>query len=248
MFAEQKPTRAFVNYAHRGASAYAPENTLLSFYTGLYMRSGGMETDVRRTKDGILVLYHDATLERMTGEPGCVQDYPLAELRDFRVMKNGLWDRIATLEEFLSCFSFMNLQFAVELKQPGIEKEVVDLLNRYHMCEKTCITAFHLDYLQQVIRYAPQYATGYLTRAIDDALTKKLVSMGIAQACPQACAVTPALVSKLHDAGLYVRAWGIKDEREMRRVYDCGIDGMTVDYPDRLEAYIRQAGKRKGKA
>ena len=202
-----------------------------------------METDVRQTKDGVLVLYHDETLERMTGKPGSVRDYTLAELRNIRVVKNGLFDRIATLEQFLSCFSFMNLQFAIELKQPGIENEVIDLLNRYNICEKICITSFNLEYLQNILRYTPQYATGYLAHKVDDVLIKQLVSMGIAQVCPKACDVTPELVAKLHEAGLYARAWGVKNEREMRRVYDCGIDGMTVDYPDRLEAYIVQRGK-----
>ena len=59
--------KSFIVYAHRGASEYCPENTLLSFYTGVYMGANGIETDVQRTKDGTLVLFHDANIKRMTG-------------------------------------------------------------------------------------------------------------------------------------------------------------------------------------
>ncbi|MBS1484153.1 MAG: glycerophosphodiester phosphodiesterase, partial [Clostridium sp.] len=62
----------FINYAHRGASAYAPENTLSAFYLGLEMGANGIETDIRRTKDGQLVLFHDATLEQAAGLQGGV--------------------------------------------------------------------------------------------------------------------------------------------------------------------------------
>lgn len=64
-----------VNYAHRGASEYAPENTLSSFYLGLLQGANGIETDVQRTKDGVLVLFHDDTLDRVTDGRGIISDY-----------------------------------------------------------------------------------------------------------------------------------------------------------------------------
>ena len=82
----------FVNYAHRGASEYTPENTLMAFYTGLFMGANGIETDVQRCKDGTLVLFHDSTLLRVTGEAGSVEDYTFSQLQEFSVKKNGLED------------------------------------------------------------------------------------------------------------------------------------------------------------
>lgn len=64
-----------INYAHRGASEYAPENTLSSFYMGLAQGANGIETDVQRTKDGVLVLFHDGTLDRATDKSGKLSDY-----------------------------------------------------------------------------------------------------------------------------------------------------------------------------
>ncbi len=139
------------------------------------------------------VLFHDATLERMTGQPGCVSDYTLAELRGFSVRKNGLRDRIVTLEAFLEAFSFMDLRFAIELKQAGLEMDVVDLLNRYDVMEKTCVTSFQLGYLKNVRQYDPRYRVGLLTESTEDALIAELSALGVAQVCPKACDVTPEL-------------------------------------------------------
>ena len=81
---------SFVNYAHRGASEYLPENTLLAFYTGIYMGANGKKTDVQKTKDGILVLFHDDTLMRVTGQSGSIADYTFAQLQAFDVQKNKI--------------------------------------------------------------------------------------------------------------------------------------------------------------
>jgi len=78
--------KAFVNYAHRGASQYAPENTLSAFYLGLAMGANGIETDVQKTKDGVLVLFHDNSLTRVTGAGGRdLRLHLLAAARIFRL-------------------------------------------------------------------------------------------------------------------------------------------------------------------
>ena len=70
----------FINYAHRGASAYAPENTLAAFYMGWQMGANGIETDVQRTKDGVLVLFPDNELMRIAGRPEAIHDLIYVEL------------------------------------------------------------------------------------------------------------------------------------------------------------------------
>ena len=84
----------FVNYAHRGASTFCPENTMLSFYTGIYMGANGIETDVQVTKDGVLVLFHDDTLNRILGIDGSIKDYTYEELRTYNVKNGLLFDKI----------------------------------------------------------------------------------------------------------------------------------------------------------
>ena len=130
-----RASEGFVNYAHRGASEYTPENTMLAFYTGMYMGANGIETDVQRTKDGVLVLFHDETVDRVTNGSGALADFTLAQLQQLNVTKNGLTDKIVVFEDFLQHFAFRNIVFAIELKGPGVEEETADLLRKYNMLE-----------------------------------------------------------------------------------------------------------------
>ena len=235
---EEEKRTMFVNYAHRGASAYMPENTLLSFYTGISMNASGIETDVQRTKDGVLVLFHDNTLERVTGECGSIADYTLAELQAFSVKNDNYRDRIVTLEDFLEHFSFMDITFAIELKVAGIERDVAELLRRYNMSSKTVVTSFYLDYIARFKKEAPEFRVGYLTSSVDAELEAKLIELGVDEICPKAADITAQLVNRWHLMGFRVRAWGVSNESIMRLAYAAGVDGMTVNFPDKLAELI----------
>ena len=115
----------FINYAHRGASEYEPENTLSAFYAGVAMGANGIETDIQRTKDGILVLFHDDTLKRVTGADGGIGDYTYEELLRFTVHNKACdrFDKIPTLESFLTYFGWRDLTFAIDLKMDGVAEQ-----------------------------------------------------------------------------------------------------------------------------
>mgnify|MGYP006359587865 CR=1 FL=1 len=134
-----------INFAHRGASEYAPENTILSFSLGLIMGANGFETDVRKSTDGILYLYHDDTVDRMTDGTGKVTGRTYSELYKLNVIKNGLTDKILTFENFLKAFSHQDIIFAIETKEVGLEKELIELLDKYDMKKKTTITSFEFE-------------------------------------------------------------------------------------------------------
>jgi len=228
----------FINYAHRGASEYMPENTLLSFYNGIAMGANGIETDVRRVSDGTLILFHDDTLDRVTDGTGNVEEYSYPELLKFNVKKNEFYDKIVTFEEFLQKFAFRDLTFAIELKGAGVEEETAELLRRHEMQEKTVVTSFKLDYIKKFKEYAPEFSVGYLAKKIDDELIYELRKIGVQELCPRAKIITPELVKKWHSDGFNVRAWGVDSEETMKKVYDSGVDGMTVNFPDKLTEYI----------
>lgn len=228
----------FINYAHRGASSYAPENTMEAFHLGIGMGANGIETDVQRTKDGILVLFHDDTILRMTGKPGKIQDYTYDELLTMPVSNYGLSGRIPRLEEFLEAFAHLDLQFAIEFKEAFTEQQTIDLLDRFQMQEKTVLTSFKLECLMRAKLYAPQYKAGYLTDDVNPMVIKVLKTMGVEQVCPKGKLITPDLVEQLHGEGFSVRPWGVKSEARMQAIYDAGVDGMTVNFPDKLTAYM----------
>ena len=230
-------------YAHRGASSYAPENTLRSFYMGLEMGANGIETDVQRTKDGVLVLFHDDTLERVTGAHGSIADYTLQELRALRVVCPEFPERtdvICTLEEFLEHFSWRPLTFAVELKQPGTEAQTLTLLDRYGMKERTWITSFSLPALACTHALAPDWRLGWLAEDFSDDDLVLARQTGIGQLCPEARTLHAERVRQWNAAGFSVRAWGIADETLMRRAVQCGTNGQTVNFPDRLLAWLQE--------
>ena len=235
----------FVNYAHRGASEYTPENTLLAFYTGVYMGANGIETDVQMTKDGVLVLFHDDTILRLTGAPGSVRDYTLEQLRQFTFENKGLTDKIVVFEDFLQQFGWRDLTFAIEIKQAGIEDKTVDMIRKYGIQSKTIVTSFMLDSVRATKQYAPEQKVGFLTREINDEMLQQLKDMGAEQFCPEAPDVTAETVARWHAQGFEVRAWGVKDEVLMRQVYDSGAEGMTVNFPDKLTKYIAEKTKER---
>ena len=226
--------KSFINYAHRGASEYAPENTLLSFYLGVYMGANGIETDVQLTKDNIAVLFHDDTLKRVTGEDGSVSDYTLAELKNFWVYNKDIKDKIITLEEFLVRFGVMDLTLAIELKGDNTAKITTELVKKYNLDDKVVLTSFKYKEILDAKKFAPNIKAGYLTDKVDDALLEKMKNDGVEELCPEAKIITPELCKKWHDLGFNVRAWGVKDTELMEKVLEAGADGMTVNFPDKL--------------
>lgn len=237
----------FINYAHRGASEYAPKNTLLAFSLGICMGANGIETDVQLTRDGVAVLFHDGTLERVTGQTGSVSDYTYDQLQAFRVHGGGLEDKIPKLTELLDAFASRDITFAIELKQAGTAKAVADILRTYDIREKTVVTSFKFDELCAFRAYAPEFVTGHLTSNITDALLEKMRAQGIEEVCPVAAKVTRELVRTWHEMGFRVRAWGVDSPELMRSAREAGVDGMTVNFPDVLAAYIKECGENRYK-
>lgn len=245
VIAEETRTE-FVNYAHRGASEYLPENTLLSFYTGVYMGANGIETDVRRTKDGTLVLFHDKTLERVCidadgtpvpPEAGGVEAYTYDELQQFSIKKGAYTDKIVRFEDFLRLFAFRGLTFAIELKGAGVEEETADLIRKYGLQKKAVVTSFKYDYIKAIKAYAPELRVGWLVKEVTDETIAALHAIAADEICPLASTVTPELVHAWHREGFRVRAWGL-DRENMKTAIAAGVDGMTVNFPDVLRDYL----------
>ena len=235
-----KNQKLFINYAHRGASEYAPENTFLSFYLGVSMGANGIETDVQITKDGVPVLFHDDTLFRVTGEKGSVCDYTLSELKEFWVKKGELKDKIVTLEDFLEHFKDMDLTFAIELKSDGSSKPTADLVRKYDLKNKVIITSFKYKELIDFKKYAPEFTAGYLATEIDENLLKQMKEDGIEELCPEAKDITKALVKEWKTLGFSVRAWGVYNVDLMKSAIDAGVDGMTVNFPNKLTEHLKE--------
>ena len=231
-----------MNLAHRGASAYSPENTLAAFYKGVELGANGIETDLQKTKDGVIFLFHDDRLDNKTDVRGSATQYTWAELKEADA---GSWfstryqgERLVSLSEFLYYFGRKELIFAIELKAPFIAeetKEVIKLIDEYGVRDKVTITSFIFENLVATREVDKNIKTGYLLRErIGQSNIERVKSIGAVQICPSASLLSPGDVVLAKESGLEVRAWGIKNTELMQHALTCGVDGMTIDFPDKL--------------
>lgn len=233
-----------INYAHRGASEQAPENTFSAFYLGLALGADGIETDIQETADHRLVLFHDQSLQRITGldKPICELTYAgLLEL-DFGRHKGLRYqnEKIVALDDFLRYFGGRPVHLALEIKQDGIEQAVLDSINRYDCAAQVIITSFSWDCLTEVRRQDPDIRLGFLTERIETGILQRMAAHNMRQICPRAATLTREPVAAAQRQGFDVRAWGVADTDLMDRAIACGVDGMTVNFPDKLAARLGQ--------
>ena len=236
-------TQDFLIIAHRGASSYAPENTIAAFDLALQLGARHLELDVHLTRDDYLVIIHDDTLGRTTNGTGPVASQTLAILQ---TLDAGAWfgeafvgARIPTLAEVLTRYQG-RAHLHIELKghTAHLPQQTVDLVRVHGMVPHVTFTSFQHAHLQTMRAYAPELPMGWLVGEISAAVIAQAHALGCAQLCPRASLVTPELVQRLHAEGFRVRAWGVADDALMRQVVDAGADGMTVNFPDKLLAYM----------
>ena len=129
--------------------------------------ANGIETDVQRTKDGVLVLFHDDTIDRVSDGEGKLSDYTFEELRNVKIYRNSttsFYDRIITLREFLEKFSQYDIQFAIELKGEGVEEDTLNMINEFGILGKTTFTSFKFDYISKIKELNPKARVGWLVK------------------------------------------------------------------------------------
>ena len=157
-------------WAHRGASGYAPENTLDAFRKAVEMGADGIELDVQMTKDGELVVIHDETIDRVSNGKGWVKNYTYEELKKFNFNKTHLEytkEEIPTLEQVYLLIKPTNLTINVEIKTgivfyPGIEERVLELTERLGMKERVIYSSFNHYTIRKIKELDPQAKTGML--------------------------------------------------------------------------------------
>ena len=223
--------------AHRGASAYAPENTRAAFERAIAMGADMIETDVQLTRDGELVLIHDAMVDRTSDGQGPVADHTLAELRALDV---GAWfdpafagERIVTLDELIDEF-LPRIPACLEIKDPLATDALLDAIGRRGIGDRIQVTSFSWSALSRAATRRPDLVYGFLTPTLHADIIRRCAARGFAQVCAPARALTVGLVDAAHAAGLRVRAWGVRERGDVERVIASGADGATVDWPDWL--------------
>lgn len=240
-------TQSFLAIAHRGASSYAPENMIAAFDLALRMGVRHIELDIDLTNDNHVVVIHDDTVDRTTNGSGPVTRYSLTALRE---LDAGSWfgapfaaERIPTLDEVLARYEGrVHIHAEIKGHSPALARRTADLVRLHRMEAQVTVTSFQDVRLVELRAYAPELPAGWLVREVNDQTIKRAHGVGVTQLCPRADAVTPELIQRLHAEDFVVRAWGVTTEELMRRVVQAGADGMTINFPDKLLAYLQNHG------
>jgi glycerophosphoryl diester phosphodiesterase len=230
--------------AHRGASSYAPENTLAAFDLAIQMGVSDLELDVHATSDGHLVVIHDDTVDRTTNGSGPVTGHTLAALA---ALDAGSWfhpkfagERIPTFTDVLERYQGRaHIHTELKGRSADLSRRTVDLIRRLGMVKQVTITSFQKARLEETRAFAPELPTGWLVAEASHERIAEARTLGLTQLCPRADTVTREVVHRLHAEGFVVRAWGVATEALMQQVVRAGADGMTVNFPDKLLAYVK---------
>lgn len=242
--------------AHRGASAEAPENTLPAFLLAVQARADICELDVRLSNDGVLVVIHDATVDRTTNGTGRVSDFTVARLREldagYRFTVDGgkthpyrgTGVTIPTLEEVL--VAHPNQRFLIELKDSR-EVAVVKLhehILKANAFERVIVQLIGVKHKigRKVRKMDERLITGHTGKEIATflflsrlRLTRLFRTRGITFEVPQKKyrykVVTPLFVRQAHKAGIAVVVWTVNSPADMKRLRDMQVDGLVTDSP-----------------
>jgi glycerophosphoryl diester phosphodiesterase len=236
--------------AHRGASAFAPENTLAAFRRAVEMGAEFIETDLQLSRDGTLVAIHDETLDRTTNGSGPVSAMPLRELRqldaggwfnqkraDKSASSNFAGERIPTIDEVLAFGRENDIGLFLEIKSAGdvgTEHVLAGALRAADEINRTVVLGFDATALTRVREFDPLVVTGLLySRKLRDPVAKA-VGVGARHLLPRSDRITPQLVAQAHRSDLKVVTWTVNAPEQMRAMIAAGVDGIITDYPNEL--------------
>lgn len=250
--------------AHRGGAGLWPENTLYAFERAGAAGVDVIETDVRATKEGELVVLHDAGVERTTDGSGPVASMTLAGLKAldaaYRFSPDGgrtfplrgLGVKVPTLREVFAALPRM--RFNIEPKQtaPSLVAPLCRLIREHGMTDRVMVASFSGTTIGEFRRECPEVATSASTGEVAHFLA--LHEAGLAASYSPAMQalqvpertgalrlLTRSFVEAAHGRNLRVHAWTVNDEGEMRRLLEMGVDGVMTDYPDRLLKVLGRA-------
>jgi glycerophosphoryl diester phosphodiesterase len=230
--------------AHRGASAYRPENTLSAYALAVEQASDMIEIDLHRTRDGEIVIAHDAGLKRL-GAEGEIAERSLAEMK---ALDAGYGtehrEKVPTLDEVLDAFG-EKIPFNLEIKwgehgdYPDIEQAALATLKRRGLVDKTLFSSFRDSILARLRSAEPKARLGVLFEPRhSERMFERAAELGAEAINPHFLMVNADLMARARDAGLAVYVYTVDEEDAMHRLIDLGVDGLFTNRPDRMRALL----------
>lgn len=231
-------------WAHRGASAHAPENTLPAFELAYALGADAIELDVQLSKDGVPVIIHDEKIDRVSDGTGYVREYTLEELRSFSVnQKFPAYGRVGipTLSEVYDLVTNMELEINLELKNSeifyeGLEEKVLKLAEEKGVEERIIYSSFNHYSMRKIQRLLPSARTAFL-------YSEGILDIADYASKHGAYAVHPSMknleypgvdiVRACHDRGVKVHVWTVNKEADIEKLQKMGADAVITNYVER---------------
>ena len=220
--------------AHRGASAYEPENTLRSVKRALELGVDMVEIDAQASRDGQIIVIHDAKVDRTTNGKGYVRDMTLDELKR---LDAGLGERIPTLEEVIRLVGG-RAQLVVEIKVPGIEEKVLQIIEKNRVESKALITSFHHPVIKRVRELSPNMRTGIIIASRPVKPENLSIDANANALFAKQTYVDIQMVEESHKNKLAVYPWTVDTLDEAKSLVKMGVDGIVTNKPDLLRSAI----------
>jgi glycerophosphoryl diester phosphodiesterase len=228
-----------IAFAHRGGAAHAPENSWTAFEHAIKLGYAYLETDARATSDGMLVAFHDRTLDRVTDASGPVSALPYRDVAALRVAGS---EPIPLIEDLLG--TWPDARFNIDLKDEAGIPLLPGVLRRTGAWDRVCVTSFSGRRLRAARKLldrpvcmttspsviaAVRYVIGTASGGSQARLARRLSRLSVRCAQVPGRVATAAFVRQAHALGLDVHVWTINDRAEMNRFLDLGADGIMTD-------------------
>jgi len=229
--------------AHRGASAYEPENTLRAFRRAMEQGAELSELDLHLSKDGVLIVMHNATVDQTTNGHGAIRDLTLAELR---LLDAGHGEHIPTLPDVIDLVRGRQGLY-IELKAEGTPQPTVDLLraNAMTAAHQAIVGSFQAELVRETKELAPELSVSLLVGPVYPA--HELIALARAaradyvHLCWETRAphphqlLTPELLRALREAGLGIVLWHEERDDELSVLRTLDVDAICTNTPDKLK-------------
>lgn len=239
----QLPTKIF---AHRGASIYAPENTMAAFKLAYQLGAEGIETDVHLTKDSIPVLIHDASLSRTTNGTGYVHEYTFDELKQ---LDAGSWFStkftgvtIVSLEELLKWIQTKPLTLNIELKNNKIEYKhlesiVYEMVRHYKLLDRTILSTFNIESLKKMQPFRNSIELAYITSKKRKNLVTYAKDLGVHALHIKYPLLKRKLMKDAQQENITIRVYTVNKPSHMNYCFKRACDAIFTDIPDEAIRY-----------
>lgn len=246
-------------YAHRGGSRLRPENTIAAFDHGLAVGADGLEFDVRLSRDGVVVVHHDQTLERTTNAQGPVAALTAAELSRLDAGAHfpgfaGAVGGVPTLRDVLRRYATAAIIIELKLNEPELVHRTIDEIRAADAVDRVAVGSFGTRVLRAARASEPRIRTGssreetrlflYRSWCRIPVRHPRYQELQVPEMAGSTRVVSPRFVRYAHEAGCAVKVWTVDEETDMRRLLSWGVDAIISDRPDIAVRVVRDVSPR----